>query len=194
MPDASEAFTRRPHPRTALRTLRPFSAAFSTYLETHCKSIRPRTAYDYERLLRRHFLSSFAKQPLSEISVRDITRIVDNISPGEGRHALVILKVFFAWAARRGYVSDSPCGKLRTPKQLARSKTLSAGEFTRVLAHARSDAQGFNAIILLLILTGQRRSEIGYCRWDWLDLGSNTLTLPAAITKNKREHMLPLGP
>jgi len=44
-----------------------FSAAFSTYLETHCKSIRPRTAYDYERLLRRHFLSSFAKQPLSEI-------------------------------------------------------------------------------------------------------------------------------
>src|ERR1017187_1836808 len=32
-----------------------FSTAFSTYLETHCKTIRSRTAYDYERLLRRHF-------------------------------------------------------------------------------------------------------------------------------------------
>lgn len=171
-----------------------FSTAFSTYLETHCKTIRPRTAYDYERLLRRHFLGSFAKRPLSEISIRDITRIVDSISPGEGRHALVILKVFFSWAARRGYVNDSPCGKLRTPKQLARSKTLTASEFSQVLAYARSDPQGFNAIILLLIFTGQRRAEIGSLRWDWLDFGRQTLTLPSAITKNKREHMLPLGP
>ena len=63
-----------------------------------------------------------------------------------------------------------------------------------MFSYARSDPLGFNAIILLLILTGQRRTEIGSLRWECLDLGNETLTLPSSVTKNNREHALPLGP
>jgi len=172
----------------------PFSDALSTYLETHCKTLRTRTAYDYERLLRRHFLRPFANKSLSEISVHQITRIIDAASPGEGRHALVAVKIFFSWAARRGYVVDSPCGKLRTGAHVSRSKTLTPAELSQLISYARSEPFGFNAIVLLLGLTGQRRTEIGSLRWEWLDVNKQTLTLPSSITKNKREHMLPLGP
>ena len=45
----------------------------------------------------------------------------------------------------------------------------------------------------LLALTGQRRSEIGALKWQWIDTTNQTITLPSSITKNKREHKLPYG-
>lgn len=170
-----------------------FAEVLRVYLDTHCRTVRPRTAYDYERLLRRYFLPTFGSKSLSAITVHDITRIVDALSPGEGRHALVILKVFFAWATRRGHVPSDPCAKLRTPRQVARSKTLSNGELGLVLNYARANPSDFNTIILLLILTGQRRSEIGSLRWDWIDFDERLLNIPSSSTKNGRDHSLPLG-
>jgi integrase len=40
---------------------------------------------------------------------------------------------------------------------------------------------------------GQRRSEIGRLRWDYLDPETGSITLPAAETKNNRQHTFPLG-
>jgi integrase len=49
----------------------------------------------------------------------------------------------------------------------------------------------FAAIVQLLVLTGQRRGEIAALRADYI---SNDLcTLPATLTKNKREHAFPIG-
>ena len=42
-----------------------------------------------------------------------------------------------------------------------------------------------------MILTGQRRSEIGLLRLSWLS--DDIVVFPSGFTKNKREHRLPLG-
>jgi integrase len=44
-----------------------------------------------------------------------------------------------------------------------------------------------------MLLTGQRRGEIGGMRWDEIDLDTKTWTLPAARAKNNREHVVPLS-
>jgi integrase len=49
----------------------------------------------------------------------------------------------------------------------------------------------FPAIVKLLILTGQRRNEIASLRAEHIKDG--VCTLPSALTKNKREHAIPLG-
>ena len=50
----------------------------------------------------------------------------------------------------------------------------------------------YGTIIKLLILTGQRRSEISGLRWS--EVGADTINLPGDRTKNKRPHVVPLAP
>jgi integrase len=47
--------------------------------------------------------------------------------------------------------------------------------------------------LLLLILTGLRRTEAISLKWSDINLGEQTLTIPAEISKNHREHRLPLS-
>jgi integrase len=58
-----------------------------------------------------------------------------------------------------------------------------------------SNAYGypFGSIVQLLLLTGQRRIEIGSLRWSYVDETKRTITLPATLTKNHREHTIPFG-
>ena len=51
----------------------------------------------------------------------------------------------------------------------------------------------FSIIVRLLILTGQRREEIGGLRWNEVDLDRDLIVLPPERTKNKRQHELPLS-
>jgi integrase len=46
--------------------------------------------------------------------------------------------------------------------------------------------------VRLLILTGQRREEIGRLRWS--EITEATIRLPPERTKNKRQHEIPLAP
>jgi integrase len=47
--------------------------------------------------------------------------------------------------------------------------------------------------VQLLLLTGQRRVEIGSLRWSYIDETERTITLPGTLTKNHREHTFPFG-
>jgi integrase len=46
--------------------------------------------------------------------------------------------------------------------------------------------------VALLILGGQRRSEVAALQWDWIY--SDTVHVPAAYVKNGRDHVYPIGP
>jgi integrase len=46
----------------------------------------------------------------------------------------------------------------------------------------------------ILLLTGQRRAEIGQLRWSEIDLERKLIVLPETRTKNHREHLVPLSP
>jgi integrase len=52
----------------------------------------------------------------------------------------------------------------------------------------------YGRIVRLLLLTAQRRDEVGSMQWAELDTFSGLWTLPSARTKNHREHSLPLVP
>jgi integrase len=64
---------------------------------------------------------------------------------------------------------------------------------TKKLVWRRAEEVGYpyGTIVQLLILTGQRRGEIAALRASWID--DESITFPARITKNGREHRIPLG-
>jgi integrase len=48
-------------------------------------------------------------------------------------------------------------------------------------------------IVRLLILNGQRKSEIANLRWSWINKSERLITLPDWICKNSKEHIFPYG-
>lgn len=58
---------------------------------------------------------------------------------------------------------------------------------------AETIGQPFGPIVKLLILTGQRKNEVGGMRWSELDLARRRWVLPPERVKNGREHVVPLS-
>lgn len=54
------------------------------------------------------------------------------------------------------------------------------------------DPGQFNAIVRMLLLTGQRRDEVAGMTWDELALDLSTWTIPGPRAKNGKAHIAPL--
>jgi integrase len=104
------------------------------------------------------------------------------------------LSTFFAWAIDRHHARENPCIgiKDRAPANGGRKRTLSPAELREVWLAADGD-HDHDRIVRLLILTGQRREEIGGLARGELDLVRRRIELPAERTKNKRAHIVPLS-
>jgi integrase len=169
---------------------RPISiaAAREEFLADCARKNRVRTVADYRRLLTKYL--SF-KDALQEVSHSDITRRLNRIgAPSERNHALVAGKVFFNWAVKKRYLSDNPVEGATQHATVARSRVLSDEEIRAIWLACDGV---FGTIVKLLILTGQRRGEIAALRREWIDPAKRVITLPASITKNRREHLLTYG-
>lgn len=176
-----------------------FESALPVFLASQYPqhSLKPRTRLEAERVLRKHFLAPFRYEPLHVITTHGITQIIDRMraTPSEARHAFAIVRLFFNWAERRRYVLRSPCAHVSPPKAAPpRDRVLDKKEIKAVLAATRPEPSTFATIVELLLYTGQRRGEIAGLRYEWIDWEERTITLPAAITKNKRVHRIPFGP
>jgi len=152
------------------------------------------TVAQYERLFKRHLLPRLCRRKLADIKPHDITHIIDRIltTPSECNHAHSAAQTFFRWAVRRHYIDRSPMEGMEKPtKYHPRERTLTDDELRAVWRAAQEYGYPFGTIVQLLILTGQRRSEIGKLKWSYL--GKDNVTLPPEIVKNNRAHTFPLG-
>lgn len=106
-------------------------------------------------------------------------------------YAFTTFKVFFSWAARRQYLKSDPLAAFRRPNVTSsRERVLSEDEVRLLLNHTLSNRSRFNDIVSLLLLTGQRKSEISDLRWSEVD--GDILNFPASRSKNKRAHQVPV--
>jgi integrase len=173
-----------------------FHQGLTLFLETHCdRKNRPRTKKETKRLLERHFLPSLRHERLSEITTGQISKVIDRLldTPAEANHAFSAIRLFFRWATRRRYVIHSPVEGLVMPAPVSsRDRVLTGKELVQVYRHTFAP-NPLGPIIRLLILTGQRSSEIANLRSSFIDQEQKTITLPSWLTKNHREHAFPLG-
>ena len=170
-----------------------FTDALAQFLDNYTGR-KPRTIKDTTAILNRHFLAPLRHERVGDITPDQIARVIDRLrsKPTTARHALSAIKMFFSWCESRGYAHNNPCGKLQAPqKPRSRERVLIDDELKQVLATAQNTPFPFGSIVLLLLLTGQRRSEIGSLQWDFIS--GDTITLPPDLTKNNRTHTFPIG-
>ena len=131
------------------------------------------------------------------VTRRDVVNVLDTVAKERGKptadHAKAALSTFYAWLIERGYCDTSPLLHIKARGNGGgRDRVLSETEVASVWRASRNLGD-YGTIVRLLILTGQRKSEIADLEWSEIDFAKEQLELPAARTKNSRAHVVPLG-
>lgn len=135
---------------------------------------------------------------IQEISKRDVIALLDAVndrgSPIMANRVLSAIRKLFNWCVARDVIMASPCTLVNPPApERSRDRVLSDDELRLVWNAADGDGWPFGPLVKLLMLTGQRLSEVGGMRWDELDLEKKLWTLPAERVKNGERHEVPLS-
>jgi integrase len=178
-----------------VRPVETFSAEVERYLARKRPSLKPRSFEEVQRHLMAH-AKPLHRLRLAEIDRRTIALRLAEIEQASGSVARnrvrSSLSAFFAFAIREGLLEVNPvAGTGKADEGNGRERTLTEAELTTVLRALGQDQ--FSDIVRLLILTGQRREEIGGLRWSEVDFERNLIVLPPDRTKNRRQHELPIS-
>jgi integrase len=171
-----------------------FGEAYERF-KVHIAAKKPRTQKDYKRHLDKHFVPKFEKKRLSDLTYEGITEAVAHLPPGERAHALAVARIFLRWCVKppRRYLTHNPLEGVQIAASKKRRRILTPEELLAVWKAASVLGYPYGPIVQLLILTGQRKSEIANLRHEWLNRPEKTATLPAWVTKNSKVHTFPYG-
>ena len=165
------------------------------YLGARQGDLRPKSHSETTRYLRQSWAPLHAVA-IDGISRQSIVGVVDALERANGQvaadRARIALSGLFGWAIDRGYLDANPTLDIRSRAQnRARERVLTEAELMEVWNACLDDDHG--RIVRLLILTGQRRTEIGDLAWPEIDLEKRQIDLPERRTKNGRAHIVPLS-
>lgn len=160
-------------------------------------SLRPSTVAETKRYLSRYWAGLHKLTPRAVIRA-EIVDGIDNIEAANGAvsadRARVALSGFFAWCIDRGSADANPALGIRRRAPLpSNERVLSVIELVAIWK-AAGTVDDYGRIIRLLILTAQRRDEIGGLGRDEINSAERQIELPGRRTKNKRDHIVPLSP
>jgi integrase len=177
------------------RASETFGVVLDGFLKRQKRRLKPRSYIEAERYLLRYF-RPFHGLPIVSIGRRAVatrlTQLTDEHGPVAADRARAWLSMFFAWAMREGLSESNPViGTNRPAETKPRDRVLSDDELREIWGGLGDDQ--FGNIVRLLILTGQRREEIGNLEWSEVDMANGVLRFAPDRTKNGRLHVLSLS-
>ena len=171
-----------------------FSSVAADYLEAKRTVMKPRTFVETTRYLNRDWkpLHGLPLGTVSRAIVSSRLREIAKIGGPTANRARSVLSAMYAWAIGEGLCETNPVDGTNKPdERRSRDRVLSDPELAAIWNAATDN--DFGRIVKLLMLTAQRRNEMGELRWSEVDMTTATITLEAARTKNGRKHTIPLS-
>ena len=165
---------------------KPASVVIDAYLEACARKNRPKTVDGYRKILRRYF----PDVSICSVDRRRLLSIFRSLShkPGQQHHVTALFQIFLNWCVNNGYLEYNPIAGLKNQGHIhTRDRVLDDHELKAIWLALPDDQYG--AYVKLLILTGQRRSEIPH-----INIDSDTAHIGGEFTKNRRSHWFPVGP
>ncbi len=180
----------------ALRLRSTFEAVAKRFIETRLDTTRSGT--ETARLIKYDAIPAWRDRQVADIRRGDVAQLLDDVatrSPAVSRSVYAALRGLFAYAVERDLIEVSPCASVKAPpRPEARDRVLSDAELLTIWNGCDQISPIFAAAIRLLMLTGQRRSEVAEARWDEFDMTAAVWRIPKERSKNGREHELDLSP
>ena len=166
------------------------------FIEKYAKRrTRPNTQRQTEHVLRDIVLPAWRGRTVHDIRRRDVIALIDHVAEGrpvQANRTLAILSKFYKWMMARDVIVASPVvGVARPAKETARDRSLSDAEIKALWLACDAVGGPMAPCIKVLLLTGQRRSEVAGMRWD--EVAGELWSLPPSRVKNNRPHSVPLS-
>lgn len=146
--------------------------------------------------LDRFVLPAWGEKDVQTIAKRDVIELLDGIADsGRGTSANRVLahtRKFLNWCVERDILQASPAAGVKAPAdENARDRVLADDEIRLFWAACDSAGYPFGPLGKLLLLTGQRRGEVGGMTFG--EISGDTWSLAPDRTKNGRAHDVPLS-
>lgn len=205
----TEALTRSKH---------TYHSVVEEFLATHHPrkkaALRPSTKRRYTGLLLGSDVEDWFARPLASLTRSDVIDLLHRMQKRKASHGgkltasvnrmLAALRKFFRWSIQRNLIATSPANDIEPPAaEVPRDRHLFGNRLYNrpselgLLWEACERVGPFGAVPKLLMLTGQRLSEVaGMRQEELLDLNGTEprWLIPGSRTKNGRTHVVPLSP
>lgn len=153
-----------------------------------------------KRIIETELKPRWKHKHIQAVKKQDVVRLLDDIvdrgAPVMANRVRALLSKFFVWAMERDIVDASPISSTRAPSvETARDRVLADEEVRLVWLAAGKIEYPFGPMVKLLLLTGQRRSEVAGALWAEMELEGNSRLwgISPDRSKNRREHFVPLA-
>jgi integrase len=173
------------------------------YLQEYAEANTKASTAAITRGLLKQWVAVLGERPVADIRKSDILGFLNDYlarrTDGSGRiganHLLRSIGHVFRWAQGKDLVEGNPAANIAKPqpKLKSRDRYLDAEEIKAFWSACEQVGWPVGPIFQLLLLTGQRESEVGEMCWSELDLTNRVWNLPAAGTKNGKSHIVHLG-
>ena len=122
----------------------------------------------------------------------ELSRFTTERGPVQANRTLASVLKFLKWCTGEGYIDANPAQLINKNPERPRDRLLSIDELARIWRAIPPGDSG--DILRLLALLGQRRDEIALLDWKEVNLDRGVIALPASKMKNRRPHLVHLGP
>lgn len=145
-------------------------------------------------------LAAWLKAPAMTLARTDAVVVLDGVKvdsgPVQANRVRAEARACWTWAVKRGALEANPWADTPRPlaREIARERVLTDAEVGTLYRAADGLGEPWTALVKVLLLTGQRRSEVAAMRWSELDLDAGVWTLPGERAKNHQTHVVPLVP
>jgi integrase len=175
-----------------------FEVLVRDYLERQLsKNTSSGTYKEAKRLLGKDVLPKWRRRLASNIARADAVDLIDKIAERTPVHANRVharLHALFNWAVEKGRLGASPMVGLKPPtKEQSRDRWLNEQEIIWFWSACERLGYPFGRLFQMLLLSAQRRDEVGLMEWTEIDLGKRIWTVPGEKAKSARVHDVPLS-
>lgn len=164
----------------------------SGWSESYTKQVRTALKNDVYPVL--------GKRSIVDITARDVLALLqkkERTAPEAAHKLRQRIGEIFKFAVITELVNRNPVADLDTALKARRPGHNAWIPISEIPAFYKAlDRAGtvqIQTAIRLLILTALRTAELRKMRWEWVDLESKSITLPAEVMKARRPHVVPLS-
>jgi integrase len=151
-------------------------------------------AREIKRLLRKEVMPIWGERRIQDITKQDVRDLLDRFDGVSANRVLAAVRRVFNWAVEIDILAASPTTKVKAPhSERSRDRVLSDHEIGQFWHACCVVGYPFGDLAKLLLLTGQRRTEVAGMRWSEIDFEKREWHIPATRTKNAQPHLVPLS-
>lgn len=183
---------------TAARAAPTVADLCDRFIKDYLPRKKPSTQHSYKLQIESEIRPALGRLKVAEVTFSDIDGLHRKLTargiPYRANRVIALLSAMFTMAVKWRLRTDNPCRGVERNQEHKRKRYLSAAELGRLTtALANCKDQQSADIVRMLLLTGARRGEVLAAKWDDFDLDAGTWRKPAATTKTKTEHEIPLS-